>query len=77
MSDGHDGRLGNTPPGDDLGDLFDYDIPLGDIVPGAPAEKAGNSQKPPSAADGSGLGLDEEVKVTKTRQPVAKLDENR
>ncbi|RJE23643.1 hypothetical protein PHISCL_04019 [Aspergillus sclerotialis] len=76
MSDGHD-RPGNTPPGDDLGDLFDYDIPLDDILPDAPTKKADNSQNPSSAADGSGLGLDEEVKITKTRQPVAKLDENR
>lgn len=76
MSDGYDRQPGNTPPGDDNGDLFDYDLPLDDILQDVPTKTADNSQKP-SATDGSGLGLDEEVKVTKTRQPAVKLDENR
>lgn len=77
MSNGNDRELGPVLPADDLGDLFDYDVPLDDILQDVPAQTATNTQKPSTGADGSGLGLDEEVKVTKTRQPVAKLDENR
>lgn len=69
----------NRDPGNaanDVGDLFDYDVPLDDIFQDAAAPTTANTtQKPP--ADGSGLGLDEEVKVTKSRAPIAKLDENR
>lgn len=32
-------------------------------------------QRPPG--DGAGLGIDEEIKVVKKRQPILKLDENR
>lgn len=76
MGDQTNGSL--SPPPNDVGDLFDYDIGLDDIQPQPTTQTltAPNAQKP-SAADGSGLGLDEEVKVTKSRAPVAKLDENR
>ncbi|RMJ26868.1 hypothetical protein PHISP_02237 [Aspergillus sp. HF37] len=82
MSDANTGP--ENPPADDVGDLFDYDVPLDNIfrhVPGptttnnANTNTNTNAQKP--SADGSGLGLDEEIKVTKSRAPVAKLDENR
>lgn len=60
-------------------DLFDYDVDLDGILQDASARSNTN---PPQAAPGPdapglGLGLDDEVKVTKTRKPVAKLDENR
>lgn len=77
MSDANTGPA--NPPGDDVGDLFDYDVPLDDIlrdVPGPTTTNNSNTTQKPSG-DGSGLGLDEEVKVTKSRAPVAKLDENR
>lgn len=77
MSTGNDRELEAAPPADDLGDLFDYDVPLDDILQDVPAQTGANTQKRSNAADGTGLGLDEEVKVTKTRQPIAKLDENR
>lgn len=71
------GREPNAAPADDVGDLFDYDVPsLDEILSKAPAQTTTSFQKP-SSGDNSGLGLDEEVKVTKTRAPVAKLDENR
>lgn len=62
----------------DLNDLFDYDVGLDDIE-GNAAHTADADTSKPSAGDSSvaGLGLDEEVKVTKKRQPVAKLDEGR
>lgn len=67
-------------PADDLDDLFNYDV--GDVfrdvdtnmdIPARrkPLEKADGKE---NAAD---LGIDEEVKVTKKRAPVPKLDENR
>ncbi|KAJ5225145.1 hypothetical protein N7468_006370 [Penicillium chermesinum] len=55
-------------------DLFDYDLGLDDIL-------EENDTAPTDASKPTGdlnsLGLDEEVKVTKKRQPVAKLDEGR
>ncbi|GAD94870.1 predicted protein [Paecilomyces variotii No. 5] len=60
-------------------DLFDYDVGLDEILGeisdrnsapnGASANQATSTQAP-------GLGLDEEVVVTKKRQPIAKLDES-
>jgi replication fork protection complex subunit Csm3/Swi3 len=62
-------------PTHDLNDLFDYDVGLDEIIP---ENNAINNTKPTTVGDPAlGLGLDEEVKVTKQRQPVAKLDENR
>ncbi|KAJ5806959.1 hypothetical protein N7474_010551 [Penicillium riverlandense] len=63
------------PTADDLNDLFNYDIGLDEVVPDTTA--ANNASNPPAPGDSAGLGLDEEVKVTKKRQPVAKLDEAR
>jgi len=60
---------------DDLNDLFDYDIGLEEIIPDTTATT--NASKPSVPGDSAGLGLDEEVKVTKKRHPVAKLDETR
>lgn len=63
----------------DLNDLFDYDVGLDDIFEGNASQTANAETSKPSAGNSSalGLGLDEEVKVTKKRQPVAKLDEGR
>ena len=60
-----------------LNDLFDYDVGLDEIFQDNNASN-GNEANPPSGDPSSlGLGLDEEVKVTKKRQPIAKLDEGR
>lgn len=68
-------------PAEDVGDLFDYDVPLDDILQDVPAPGQGAAPSTQTQrrapADGAGLGVDEEVKVTKARAPVAKLDENR
>jgi replication fork protection complex subunit Csm3/Swi3 len=66
----------------DLNDLFDYDVGLDEIFQGNGASNANDANantnaKPSGDPSLLGLGLDEEVKVTKKRQPVAKLDEAR
>ena len=71
----------DLPPVDDVDDsLFDYDV--GDVfrdanismdVPAAQkyAARTDRNEK------GVGLGIDEEIKVTRKRVPVPKLDESR
>ncbi|KAJ5580122.1 uncharacterized protein N7459_006107 [Penicillium hispanicum] len=62
----------------DVNDLFDYDVGLDEIFQGNSASVSDVAAQQPAADPTSlGLGLDEEVKVTKKRQPVAKLDEGR
>ena len=70
----------NVPPADDLDDLFDYDI--GDVFRDVDINMDVSArQKPVEKAyggeNGAGLGIDEEIKVTRKRAPVPKLDENR
>lgn len=55
-------------------DLFDYDVGLDELLQRAPTASSINA---PTGDSGLGLGLDEEVKVARKRQPVAKLDETR
>ncbi|PKX99899.1 Swi3-domain-containing protein [Aspergillus campestris IBT 28561] len=67
------------PSPDHLGDdLFAYDD-MDAILNDAPAPTNNDRAMSPAEANGSGLGLglDEEVKISKQRQPVAKLDETR
>ncbi|KAJ5788081.1 hypothetical protein N7457_003071 [Penicillium paradoxum] len=65
----------NSPGAGDLNDLFDYDVGLDEIIPDT---NTNTNNKASGTGDSAlGLGLDEEVKVTKKRQPVAKLDESR
>lgn len=59
----------------DLDDLFNYDIGLDEIT--TDNNVSSTNTKAPGGDSALGLGLDDEVKVTKTRQPVAKLDEAR
>lgn len=74
----------NNPPArtDDLDDLFDYDVPA-DILRDVDADMEGPNRlaKAPLGHVGKesvgGLGIDEEIKITRKRAPVAKLDENR
>ncbi|KAL5044423.1 hypothetical protein BDW71DRAFT_99214 [Aspergillus fruticulosus] len=69
-----------APSADYVDDLFDYDVGLDDILQEINANtNNANAPKQSAHPDNSGvvLGLDEEVKVAKKRQPVAKLDENR
>ncbi|PLN81183.1 replication fork protection component Swi3-domain-containing protein [Aspergillus taichungensis] len=67
------------PSLDHLGDeLFAYDD-MDAILNDAPAPTKNDRAISPAEANGSGLGLglDEEVKIIKKRQPVAKLDETK
>ena len=73
----------HNPPAqaDELDDLFNYEVPDDifkdvDINIDAPSKsKVGPSGD--GKENGGGLGLDEEIKVTKRRAPVPKLDEDR
>lgn len=71
----------NAPPIDDLDDsLFDYDV--GDVFRDVETNMDVPTMQKPVAKTvekehGAGLGIDEEIKVTKKRAPVPKLDENR
>ncbi|CDM26709.1 hypothetical protein DTO013E5_7083 [Penicillium roqueforti] len=77
MANANVSERGSSPTADDLNDLFDYDIGLDEIIPDNNAPNT-NSTKASGIGDSAlGLGLDEEVKVAKKRQPVAKLDEGR
>lgn len=64
----------------DLDSLFNYDIDNNDLF----REIDTNIQAPENASAkrkatelGGGLGIDEEITITKKRKPVAKLDEAR
>ena len=70
----------STTHADDMDDLFDYDV--GDVF----RDVDTNMDMPTSEKtiartegkeNGAGLGIDEEIKITKKRAPVPKLDENR
>ncbi|KAJ5964621.1 uncharacterized protein N7479_004497 [Penicillium vulpinum] len=68
---------GSSPTAGDLNDLFDYDIGLDEIIPDNNVPNAHSTKASGAGLSALGLGLDEEVKVAKKRQPVAKLDEGR
>ncbi|KAF2473141.1 Swi3-domain-containing protein [Lindgomyces ingoldianus] len=68
----------NVPTADELDDI------LNGIINGEDAFDTSNIQprqevesRPKAAATDSGLGIDEEIKIVKKRQPIPKLDDNR
>lgn len=65
-----------SPAAIDFDDLFNYDIGLDEITPDNNASHT-NPNNSGAGDSALGLGLDDEVKITKARQPVAKLDEAR
>ncbi|KAL8715642.1 MAG: hypothetical protein Q9225_006362 [Loekoesia sp. 1 TL-2023] len=71
----------SNSPANEFGDLFDYNANMQDVfrdvdvAMDVPNQKQSAVSK--SKEDGLGLGLDEEIKITKKRQPIPKLDENR
>ena len=71
----------SIPPNDDIDDsLFNYDV--GDAFRDVDTSMdVPLGQKPAIRTDGkmngANLGIDEEIKVTKKRVPVLKLDDNR
>ncbi|CAG8908587.1 unnamed protein product [Penicillium egyptiacum] len=77
MANANVSERGSSPTAGDLNDLFDYDIGLDEVIPDNNVPNT-NSTKASGTGDSAlGLGLDEEVKVAKKRQPIAKLDEHR
>ncbi|KAL2866809.1 Chromosome segregation in meiosis protein 3 [Aspergillus lucknowensis] len=80
MANEHGRTAAAAPYSDYVDDLFDYDVGLDGILEEINTNKGTpNLPKQTTPPDNSGvvLGLDEEVKVSKRRQPVAKLDEDR
>lgn len=78
-----DVRARKVPPThtDDLDDLFDYDFNTDlfcdvDTNMDVPAKQAVNTS-PEGILHGRDLGIQEEIKVSKRRAPIAKLDESR
>ncbi|KAH0566291.1 hypothetical protein GP486_000317 [Trichoglossum hirsutum] len=73
------------PPGDELDDLFDYDPHIDDIFRDvdtnmdAPAAlgKGSKSTVRSDVRNAAGLGIDEEVQITRRRRVNVKLDEDR
>ena len=66
----------NVPPIDDLVDsLFDYDV--GDVFRDVDTNMDVSAARAERKEGGAGLGIDEEIKMTKKRAPIPKLDENR
>ncbi|KAL8774575.1 MAG: hypothetical protein Q9209_000948 [Squamulea sp. 1 TL-2023] len=68
------------PPAEDMDDMFDYTVDKDvfldvDVNMDAPSERQPMEFQPKDS--GNVLGLDEQVKIIRKRQPVAKLDENR
>ncbi len=67
----------NEDFGDELDDIFDYDVdaPISNFAAEPAKETTSSSNKRKS---GAGLGIDEEVEVAKkARRPRVKLDEDR
>ena len=76
------GNRGGPPvsAGDDLDDLFNYDVDhvLRDVDANVDHSVLSNKDERQDGKENTAnLGIDEEIKVTKKRAPVAKLDEQR
>jgi replication fork protection complex subunit Csm3/Swi3 len=65
----------------DIDDLFDYDAGLDDVIknlPSAQNKETSQTENNNDDADATKvLGLDADIKPTKQRAPIAKLDEAR
>ncbi|KAL9013976.1 MAG: hypothetical protein Q9173_001359 [Seirophora scorigena] len=70
-----------TPPTGEVDDLFDYDVNIQEVFRNANVAMHVSTLEPKgllkSKNADSGLGIDEEIKVTKKRQPIPRLDDNR
>ncbi|KAI9673385.1 MAG: chromosome segregation in meiosis- protein [Caeruleum heppii] len=74
------------PVGDELDDLFNYDADMGGLfrdvdtnmdAPAPPNQSAIGEARNREDVGSGGLGIDEEITVTKKKRVVVKLDENR
>lgn len=79
-----DNREGSYEAPNNLDDLFDYDVGIEDIMNNDVSAQANNTSnsnnqnRPTGSKDATtGLGLDEEVAVSKKRKPTVKFDEPR
>ena len=76
-------RKDTAPPvGDDLDDLFNYDAGIDDVFRDVDTNMDATLHSEPGRGKDKhntavGLGIKEEIKVSRKRQPVAKLDEAR
>ncbi|KAL8729549.1 MAG: hypothetical protein Q9166_004629 [cf. Caloplaca sp. 2 TL-2023] len=72
---------GSDFPADDSGDLFNYSLDVENIFRDVDTNMDAPTKKQISRADtkdpGPELGIDEEIKLVRKRQPVPKLDEDR
>ncbi|KAI4093655.1 MAG: hypothetical protein LQ348_000109 [Seirophora lacunosa] len=70
-----------TPPTGVVDDLFDYDVDMQEVFRNANVAIDVSTLEPRGLLNSKnadpGLGIDEEIKVTKKRQPIPKLDDNR
>ncbi|KAL2355285.1 chromosome segregation in meiosis protein 3 [Cryomyces antarcticus] len=71
----------HQPTGDELDDLFNYDAAMDDVFKDLNSTNSStrdaNDQSRNTASSAAGLGIDEEIKIARKRQPIAKLDEAR
>lgn len=83
MATTQNGGEGSNEAPNNLDDLFNYDVGIEDILNDVAsqannASSSNNQSRPTAGKDtGAGLGLDEEVTVTKKRKPTVKFDETR
>lgn len=69
-------------PVDELDEILNYDVDDDvfcdvDTNMNVPAQGASAAKQSAQKDNGAGLGIDEEIKVVKTRKPIPKLDEDR
>ncbi|OCK83337.1 Swi3-domain-containing protein [Lepidopterella palustris CBS 459.81] len=66
---------------DDADNVFEYDRTMDDAFNNLDIDNIASARQEPTnsqnAARGTNLGIDEEIKIAKKRQPIAKLDEAR
>lgn len=73
-------ELAGEPPRDDLDALFEVDSSMDELLN---SNSAGNNTREPdrdnngSTRHSEAQAIDEEIKITKKRQPVAKLNDTR
>jgi len=66
-----------TAAGDELDDLFNYDVEDNQDAVNGGVINAPRLAPRGDTVGGGDLGIDEEIKVRKPRAPIAKLDEDR
>lgn len=78
-------RRPSAPPGDELDDIFNYAANMDDVFrdvdtnmrPSAREDNPSQARNTSHTNNADSLGIDEQIKVTKKRAPIPKLDEGR